>query len=78
MSRIHLSTAVVMALHAVASLPAAMRRIVMPSVGRGFQGEITLAPMTFGHRGAGISMAQQKRASRKTKNVKRHRAACRG
>lgn len=78
MSRIRLSTAVVMALHAVASLPAAMMRITMPSVGRGFQGEITLAPMTFGHRGAGISMAQQQRASRKVRNVKRHRAQVRG
>lgn len=37
-----------------------------------------LPPMTYGHRGAGITMAQQKRASRKAKNVKRHRAASRG
>jgi hypothetical protein len=36
------------------------------------------APMTYGHKGAGITMAQQQRNSRKRRNVKRHRAASRG
>lgn len=31
-------------------------------------------PMQYGSRGAGISMAQQKRAARKARNVKRNRA----
>lgn len=42
-----------------------------------FGGAYSHNPMTYGRRGAGITMAQQKRASRKAKNVKRHRAACR-
>jgi hypothetical protein len=43
-----------------------------------FGGHYSHNPMTYGHRGAGITMAQQKRASRKAKNVKRHRAASKG
>lgn len=43
-----------------------------------FGGSYSHNPMTYGHRGAGISMAQQQRASRKVRNVKRHRAAGRG
>jgi hypothetical protein len=43
-----------------------------------FGGRYSYNPMTYGRRGAGITMAQQKRASRKVKNVKRHRAASRG
>lgn len=35
----------------------------------------SLPPMTYGHRGAGISMAQQQRASKKARNVRRHRAS---
>ena len=31
-------------------------------------------PMTYGHKGARITMAQQQRGSRKRGNVKRHRA----
>jgi hypothetical protein len=45
-----------------------------------FNGEAypsALAP-AYGRRGAHASMAQQQRNSRKAKNVKRHRAACRG
>lgn len=34
--------------------------------------------MLYGTKGAGITMAQQKRAAKKRRNVKRHRAACRG
>jgi hypothetical protein len=44
-----------------------------------FEGGPLMAPLRpWSYRGPGITMAQQKRASRKTKNVKRHRAACRG
>lgn len=43
-----------------------------------FGGSYSRNVMTYGHRGAGITMAQQKRASRKAKNVKRHRAASKG
>lgn len=32
-------------------------------------------PMQYGYKGAGISMAQQKRTARKARNVKRHRSA---
>lgn len=42
-----------------------------------FGGSYSHNPMTYGYKGAGITMAQQKRASRKAKNVKRHRAASR-
>lgn len=43
-----------------------------------FGGSYSHNPMTYGGKGAGITMAQQKRASRKAKNVKRHRRAGRG
>lgn len=43
-----------------------------------FGGHYSHNPMTYGGRGAGITMAQQKRASRKAKNVKRHKRAVRG
>lgn len=44
-----------------------------------FEGGPLLAPLRpWSYRGPGITMAQQKRASRKAKNVKRHRAASRG
>ena len=43
-----------------------------------FGGSYSHNVMIYGHRGAGITMAQQQRASRKAKNVKRHRAAGRG
>jgi hypothetical protein len=33
-----------------------------------------ISTMTYGYKGAGISMAQQKRAARKARNVKRNRA----
>lgn len=42
-----------------------------------FGGSYSHNVMTYGHRGAGITMAQQKRASKKARNVKRHKAACR-
>lgn len=35
------------------------------------------APTTYGSKGAGISMAQQKRAARKARNVRRHKSASR-
>lgn len=78
MSNYRLSTALVAAMSFASSAQASLGRIIMPTMPRSFQGEIDLAPMTYGHRGAGITMAQQKRASRKAKNVKRHRAASRG
>lgn len=36
-----------------------------------------MAPRLFGHKGAGIGMAQQKRAAKKARNVKRHRTSLR-
>jgi hypothetical protein len=36
------------------------------------------APAKYGTRGAGITMAQQKRIARKVRNVKRHKRAARG
>lgn len=35
-------------------------------------------PKLYGHRGAGISMAQQKRAAKKRRNVAKHKARVRG
>lgn len=77
MSRINatLSAAVMMALSAASSLGHAAR-MILPSMPKSFQGEITLAPMTYGHRGAGISMAQQKRAATKKRNKVRHKSRC--
>lgn len=43
-----------------------------------FGGLQFVAPMTYGHKGAGITMAQQQRASKRARNVKRHRAHVRG
>jgi hypothetical protein len=46
---------------------------------RGLFGGLMFAmPATYGRKGAGISMAQQQRTSRKVRNVKRHRAAMKG
>lgn len=43
---------------------------------RGLFGGVLLDPMrTWGYAGPGTTMAQQQRASRKAKNVKRNRAA---
>lgn len=39
-----------------------------------FGGHYSHNPMQYGSRGAGISMAQQQRAARKARNVKRNRA----
>lgn len=43
-----------------------------------FGGTYRFNTMTYGQKGAGITMPQQKRAGRKAKNVKRQRAASRG
>ena len=43
-----------------------------------FGGISTSNPMTYGYKGAGITMAQQQRHSRKRGNVKRHRAHVKG
>lgn len=77
MSRIGsmLSAAVVMALAQAKTLGQAFRPI-LPDVGLSWKGTITLAPMTYGHRGAGISMAQQKRAATKKRNKARHKVRC--
>lgn len=40
-----------------------------------FGGSWLTSPMQYGYKGAGISIAQQKRAARKVRNVRRHRAA---
>jgi hypothetical protein len=40
-----------------------------------FGGSYSHNPMQYGSRGAGITMAQQQRTSRKAKNVKRQRTA---
>jgi hypothetical protein len=46
---------------------------------RGLFGGIQLAPQTnWTYRGPGTTMAQQQRASRKARNVKRHKRATRG
>lgn len=46
---------------------------------RGLFGGVGLAPSTqWGYGGPGTTMAQQKRAAKKRRNVKRHKAACRG
>lgn len=42
-----------------------------------FNGRAFTSESLIGHKGAGINMAQQKRAAKKSRNVKRHRAACR-
>lgn len=42
-----------------------------------FGGYYASNPGLHGTKGAGITIAQQKRASRKRRNVARHRAACR-
>jgi len=77
MSRIGstLSAAVAMALASSAMLGRAFRT-VLPDVHKSFTGEVTLAPMTYGHKGPGISMAQQKRASLKKRNRAKHKARC--
>ncbi len=75
MSRSFLAAAVTMALAQAAMLGNAVRTI-LPNVGHRFTGEITLAPMTYGHRGKGISMATQKRAALKKRNRARHKARC--
>lgn len=49
-----------------------------PSKRATFRSAITGERMNHGTKGVSITMAQQKRNSRKAKNVKRHRAACRG
>lgn len=46
---------------------------------KGLFGGYAMQPETrWGYRVPGTTMAQQQRASKKAKNVKRHRAACRG
>lgn len=42
-----------------------------------FGGTYTSSSMAYGRKGAGINMAQQQRAARKQRNVKRHRSAAR-
>ncbi len=43
-----------------------------------FNGMSYWSGVPYGRKGAGISMAQQKRTAKKARNVKRHKAACQG
>jgi hypothetical protein len=45
---------------------------------RGLFNRAVIYQASYGTKGAGINMATQKRTSKKTRNSKRHRAACRG
>jgi len=76
MSRIQstLSAAVLMALSTASMVGRTMRTILPNMKLSPYSGEITLAPMTYGYKGKGISMARQKRASTKARNRARNKA----
>lgn len=62
---------------APASVPA-VTQAVSPKRQRGIFGMFSQGSLYVGRKGAGISMAQQKRQAKKSRNVKRHKAAVRG